>query len=274
MHHLLEATRNSQAGYGMAGPERAMLYRLAVETDLRSSELRSLTRSSFDLNQVEPAVTVASAYTKNEETTTIPLRKEFAAELLVSLANKMPSARAFNMPSKDRVIDMLRADLKSAGIAYRDESDRVVDFHALRHTCGSWLAAAGVYPKVIQRLVRHSTITLTMDGYTHPFKGDEAQAVSKLPDLSSPEEDAKTATGTDHADPRWGAQRGAKGGQNRQARWTNMDSNAASSCHSSAAQILVNTADLTDEQGPTRMMEHPAGVAELADATDSKSVGS
>ena len=216
----------------------------------------------------------ASAYTKNDEAATVPLRKESAAELLKFLTNKTPSARAFNMPSKDRVIDMLRADLKSAGIAYRDESDRVVDFHALRHTCGSWLATVGVYPKVILRVMRHSTITLTMDRYTHLFKGDEAQAVSKLPDLLNPEEDAKIATGTDHADPRWGAQRGAQGGQNSRARWTNMDSNAAFSCDSSAAQTLVNTADLTDEQGPTRMMEHPAGVAELADATDSKSVGS
>ena len=100
------------------------------------------------------------------------------------------------------------------GIPYRVDG-KVADFHALRHTCGTWLAAAGTHPKVIQRVIRHSTITLTMDGYTHLFKGDEAAAVATLPDLSSPDAASTSATGTDDveysADVR-GALRGAQGG--------------------------------------------------------------
>ena len=46
------------------GPERAMLYRLAMETGFRSSELRSLSRSSFDLDGDPPTVTVEAAYSK------------------------------------------------------------------------------------------------------------------------------------------------------------------------------------------------------------------
>ncbi len=70
-------------------------------------------------------------------------------------------------------------------------------FHSLRHSCGTLLAAAGVYPKVNQRIIRHSTITLTMDRYTHLFKGDEADALRKLPDLSTPPAEQACATGTD-----------------------------------------------------------------------------
>jgi len=38
--------------------------------------------------------------------------------------------------------------------------------------------AAGGHPKVIQRVMRHGTVTLTMDRYTHVFKGDEAAAAT------------------------------------------------------------------------------------------------
>ena len=62
---------------------------------------------------------------------------------------------------------MLRRDLQAAGIPYRDEEGRVLDFHSLRHTFGTNLARAGVAPKVAQELMRHSDINLTMMTYTH-----------------------------------------------------------------------------------------------------------
>ena len=72
----------------------------------------------------------------------------------------------------------------------------LLDFHALRHTCGAWLAKAGVHPKVVQTVMRHSTITLTYDHYGHLFPGQEADAVSRLADVMSPPV-AAAATGTD-----------------------------------------------------------------------------
>ena len=131
----------------------------------------------------------------------------------------MPTAPAFNMPSKDRMIEVFKADLSDAKIPYVDETGRYADFHALRHTCGSWLAASGAHPKVIQRVMRHSTITPTMDRYTHLFKGDEAQAVAKLPSLSAPGQDRSQATGTydeNTSDDLRGAIRGAMDGK----QWT------------------------------------------------------
>ena len=130
----------------------------------------------------------------------------------------MPTAPAFNMPNKGRVIEVFKADLKAAAIPYMDEAGRYAGFHVLRHTCGSWLAAAGVHPKIIQRIMRHSTITLTMDRYTHAFKSDGIEAVAKLPDLSCPGDHAALATGTHVTDPTnfAGAFRGAMGGK----QWT------------------------------------------------------
>jgi integrase len=49
---LLEGTRAAPERFGMTGYERALLYRLAVETGLRASELRSLKVGSFGPWQV------------------------------------------------------------------------------------------------------------------------------------------------------------------------------------------------------------------------------
>ncbi|MBI1338080.1 MAG: tyrosine-type recombinase/integrase [Phycisphaera sp.] len=185
---LLTTTKAEPERFGMTGIERAMLYHLAIETGLRAGELCSLTRQSFDLHGYEPTVTVHAAYTKNGDRATLPLRSETVEELRVVLAGKAPQTRAFAMPRRHLVIAMLRADLAAAGIPYRldEKHGKVIDFHSLRHTCGSWLAAAGVHPKVIQKIMRHSTITLTMDRYAHAFQSDEVAAIAKLPTLTPP----------------------------------------------------------------------------------------
>lgn len=39
--------------------------------------------------------------------------------------------------------------------------------HDLRHTAASILLEAGAHPKVVQDLLRHSTVLLTLDTYSH-----------------------------------------------------------------------------------------------------------
>lgn len=66
----------------------------------------------------------------------------------------------------------------------------------LRHTFISNLARGGVHPKIAQQLARHSTITLTLDRYTHSITGDLASALDVLPSMPT-EAAAVAATGTD-----------------------------------------------------------------------------
>jgi len=84
-------------------------------------------------------------------------------------------------------------------LAYVDEAGRYADFYSLRHTFISNLAAGGVNPKTAKELARHSTISLTMDRYSHLLKGEAAAALDVLPDLSGPAQPAQAmaATGTD-----------------------------------------------------------------------------
>ena len=81
----------------------------------------------------------------------------------------------------------------------RNHDAEWIDFHALRHTCGAWLAVTGAHPKVVQTIMRHSTITLTMDTYGHLFPGQEADAVARMRDVFAVDlPEAGRATGTDN----------------------------------------------------------------------------
>ena len=194
LRRLLETTIAAPTRHGMTGPERAMLYRVAVETGLRRGELKSLTKASFHLDGEHPFVRVAAASSKRRRVDEIPIRPDTAAELRTLLASTAPEAPAFNMPQGRRnVTVMFHADRNAAGIPYEVDG-LYADFHALRHTTGSLLAAAGVHPKVAQSILRHSTIDLTMSRYTHVFHGQESDAVADLPDLGQPSEEAKAET--------------------------------------------------------------------------------
>jgi len=192
---LLESTQAAPERFGMTGYERALLYRLAIETGLRANELRNLAISSFNLKTC--TVTAVATYSKNRKEYTLPLKKDTATILKSYFAGRMPGAKAFRVP--DKPIDMLRPDLEDAKIPYVDDAGRYADFHALRHTTGSFLVASGAHPKVVQSIMRHSDINLTMGRYTHIFRGQESKAVAKLPDLSlsSKKKQTTTATGTD-----------------------------------------------------------------------------
>ncbi|WP_302574678.1 site-specific integrase [uncultured Acidaminococcus sp.] len=56
-------------------------------------------------------------------------------------------------------------------------------FHDLRHTHATLLLAKGVNPKIVQERLGHSTITLTLDTYSHLVPDIQKAAVRALDDL-------------------------------------------------------------------------------------------
>jgi len=185
LNRLIETTINGSIHHGLTGKQRAMLYILAVYTGLRTSEIASLTWQSFNLNGPTPSITLLAAYSKHRRDDILPLRSDIA-DLFAqwqSERNEPVTAKVFPNLERVRTAEMLRKDLEIAGIEYIDQTGRVADFHALRHTFISNLSKGGVSPKVAQTLARHSTINLTMDTYTHIQLYDERAALEKLPDL-------------------------------------------------------------------------------------------
>jgi hypothetical protein len=165
---------------------------------------------------------------------------------------------------------------------YVDAAGRFADFHSLRHTCGSLLAASGCHPKVAQSIMRHCTIDLTMSRYTHVFAGQEADAVAALPDLDTPAAGAAKATGTDDAtaEPDAGLKprSAADGEKARNVLVRNLAlprAFARTGLHPVAPEAGSqrggeNTGKSTQSAVFSAPEECYAGVAELADAQDSK----
>lgn len=206
---------------GMTGPERALLYQTAITTGLRSKELRSLKKHHLKLSGEQPAITLDAESTKNRQRAKQFIGRALASRLSSHVSRKHPSADVFNLPEEWKMASMVRKDLSAARMKWlaeakhdrklrqeREESfflspvneaDEKLDFHALRHTCGAWLAMTGAHPKKIQTIMRHSSITLTMDTYGHLVPSDEANAVADLEALYNSPGEGLAATGT--ADP-------------------------------------------------------------------------
>jgi len=224
---LIAAALASQQPYrGLTGVDRAILYAAALGTGFRSSELASLHPEAFELESDLPTVKLEAAHAKNRQEVIQPLPRGLAEPLRTFLAGK-PTGRPVwpgTWPAKGA--EMIRLDLEDARqiwladaqnaeerarrkqsdfLAYRDADGRVADFHALRHTFISNLAHAGVHPKTAQGLARHSTITLTLDRYSHVGLFDLAGALDALPSILpapvEPRREVLAATGTARLEP-------------------------------------------------------------------------
>ena len=58
-----------------------------------------------------------------------------------------------------------------------------VRFHDLRHSAATILLGMGVHPKVVQELLGHSSISMTMDIYSHVLPSMQQEAMGKMDDL-------------------------------------------------------------------------------------------
>jgi len=215
---LKRSLANGPVRHGMSAAERITLYWTAIETGLRAGELRSLRRGNLHLSGSTPFITVAARSTKNRQAAKQYVSAGLAAELEKLAQRKHPAAPLFPMPRYGA--KMFRADLADARAAWiaeankdpqesakRRESDFLapvdqqgerLDFHSLRVTCATWLALAGERPQVIQSVMRHSVITLTMGTYARLFDDDRSGAVPKLNQFVGqlPEVEPLRATGT------------------------------------------------------------------------------
>ncbi|MEM7559516.1 MAG: tyrosine-type recombinase/integrase, partial [Planctomycetota bacterium] len=172
----------------LAKTPNAILYRTAIETGFRASELMALDRSMLKKDHIR-----------------LPAELDKRGKVARQYIN--PSLRAkLSLPfevvggTPDRLAELLATDLEIARANYlaeceeteqepgeeflaRETSEGVLDFHALRHSCGAWLVLKEVNIKIVQKVMRHSTIKLTLDTYGHLMPGAEREAVSVLRDV-------------------------------------------------------------------------------------------
>ena len=64
---------------------------------------------------------------------------------------------------------------------------KTVRFYDLRHTHATLLLKVGVHPKIVSERLGHSSITLTLDTYSHVLPGMQDEAADKLDAMLFPQ---------------------------------------------------------------------------------------
>jgi integrase len=185
----------SRERFRAEGRERALIYRVLLNTGLRWGELRSITNGQACLDAVPPFLLLEARNEKNRKGSNIPLRSDLLPALKAHIEARRrnwpyPISDAawaavplFNMPSIGR--HALYEDLKWAGIQKRDANGKVLDVHALRHTFGTMLALSGAPLVITQRAMRHFSPDLTANVYTHVGILEVLGAVDGLPSITA-----------------------------------------------------------------------------------------
>ena len=184
------------------------LFKLALATGMRRGELMGLKWQDVDLNtgvlQVRriltriPSKMEGKGFIESEPKTRMSRRSvviaSFALEALREHHSRQLDAIIkagplwqFNdyvfctsigthiNPTTD-MLEPLNELLEKAGLPH-------IRFHDLRHSAASLLMSQGVHPKVVQELLGHSTIAMTMDVYSHVLPSMQQDAMSKLNDV-------------------------------------------------------------------------------------------
>jgi integrase len=170
------------------GDRLEALYVLAVTAGMRQGELLGLQWTDIDLENTRIAVRrtiqeLDGKFVVGEPKSTKGKRvvnlTKIAAKALRAHRKQMNAEGKADLPwlfvkedgghmDRQQIRKRLRALLKKAGLP-------IVRFHDLRHTSATMSLAQGTHPKIVQERLGHSTISITLDTYSHVLPSMQEQ---------------------------------------------------------------------------------------------------
>jgi integrase len=168
------------------GDKLEALYVLAITTGMRSGELLGLQWKDLDLpagivqvrrsvfnGQIEaPKSAKGNRSIKLTGTSIRALREHERTSEWVFCTNVGTTISVHNLHNRSWKPLLLRAALPHN-----------TRFHDLRHTCATLLLTKGVHPKIVQEMLGHSSITITLDTYSHVLPNMQEKAVEAMEDI-------------------------------------------------------------------------------------------
>ena len=137
----------------------------------------------LNLDSAEPYVLFRESTMKDKDKRSVALQQEIAEQLR--------AIRPPNVDSTKRVFwfcwptyDILRSDLKRAGIERKDGLGRVLHFHSFRKTMQSLGVRYGINQRAAQEILGHSDANLTAKAYTDVASLQLHREIAKLPWIS------------------------------------------------------------------------------------------
>lgn len=168
--------------FAVAG-KRLLAYQTLLYTAQRKSEVRALVWGDLHLEGDKPHALFRAGTMKDKDNRAVPLRRELAAALLaVRPKDYDPAQRVFWFcwPT----YDILKGDLKRAGIERKDGLGRVLHFHSFRKTLQTLGVSCGVNQRAAQEILGHSDANLTAKVYTDVPSLELHREIEKLPWVS------------------------------------------------------------------------------------------
>ncbi|MCM3789474.1 tyrosine-type recombinase/integrase [Domibacillus indicus] len=186
-----------------AMPKHRLVIKMAVLSGMRLGEILGLTMENVNFS--DNTITVKHTLVhdtkkdiyylgapKNKKKRIIPMPADYMAELRGYIKEVKKNRLAYGSEWRgiegmdlifcrpDGYPHLPQSFLKYFHTFTENHGMKRIRFHDLRHTHASLLLSKGVNIKVIQERMGHSTITLTIDTYSHLTKENEQEAVTKL----------------------------------------------------------------------------------------------
>jgi integrase len=194
--HALTAEQAKQLLKAAADDRLGAMYTLAVSTGLRLGELFGLQWADVDLAAGTGSLMVRHTL------------MEVNGELSLSEPKTAKSRRKVELSTMavdalwDHRRKMLAAGYGCEGFIFRNSTGGPlrrshfhadnfkpllkraglpdIRFHDLRHTAATLMLSGGEHPKVVQEMLGHSNISMTMDTYSHVLPTMQREAVNRL----------------------------------------------------------------------------------------------
>jgi len=198
---LLKAAAGDESKAVPADPLEA-LYVLAVTTGLRLGELFGLQWADVDLTagclHVRYTLMEVNGKLSLSEPKTARSRRKvelpaFAVEALRGHQRSALAAGGREFATEGHVFRNSRGGPLRRSHFHADSFKPLlkraklpaIRFHDLRHTAATLMLAGGEHPKVVQELLGHSQISVTMDTYSHVLPTMQREAIDRLGKLLS-----------------------------------------------------------------------------------------
>jgi len=151
---------------------------LAIQTGMRRGEILSLRWPQVDLSRSLVYLPV----TKSGRPQTVFLNdvaRGILAELWAKACNRHGCVFVGGRKRKPDAPESLSTVKKAFAGACKDAGIANLHFHDLRHTCGVRLVETGAHPRIIQSVLRHSSLKMT-ERYTNPLEASKRAALERL----------------------------------------------------------------------------------------------
>jgi integrase len=185
------------------GDRLEALYVLALNTGMRQGELLALKWDDVDLER--SLVRVRRTLTRSDKGFVLGEPKTKKSRRTIRLTAGAVHALRGHLSRQLEEMERMRSLYEPGGLIFATETGTIINpsnlrnrsfklllrrarlrpirFHDLRHTCATLLLSKDVNPKVVSEMLGHSSVSLTLDIYSHLLPDMQEKAVSAMEDV-------------------------------------------------------------------------------------------